>query len=133
MVRGHSVTLASATLLCLSLLGCATGHQPSPCLQRVDSPGMISLCEALELANAQAAAKLDEFNATWKCEYPGVDPDRFELADYDKAVCQDESDGRSYFAFLYHYRKPVRFLGHPAHFGVWVYRDDGETRFFYGR
>lgn len=88
----------------------------------------VSVQEALRIADHEAAAELDRVNASWnveefeECEGPS------RLADYARDVTRRDMDGRPVVWVFYQYTKPAGFLGHPLHFTVLVFCDNGEAR-----
>jgi len=103
----------------------------SPTIDKIASPGLIPLFDAVRLADGEAAKELkrvNEENRSW-VESDGP----FALNDFDKAIHQGYKGTRPFVSIAYDYRNPVTFRGHPAHFDVWVFRDNGEIRFFGGR
>ena len=81
------------------------------------------------LADSVAKKMLNEFNKTSDAKQLGGP---FFFNDYSKSLATDTVRNRSVFVVNYEYQKPVGFLGHPQHFGVWVYLDNCETKLFGG-
>jgi hypothetical protein len=117
-----------------AILGCtSTKSDPtrfSATLEKIDSPGLIPLSEVVRLADARATKVLKRVNQEQPAFAEAEGP--FNLEDYDKAIKQGHHGDRPFISVTYEYRKPHGFLGHPAHFSVWVFRDNGELMFFGG-
>jgi len=81
------------------------------------------------LADSVAKKMLTEFNKSDEAKKLGG-PFLFE--DYSEKLSIDTVRNRQVLTVDYEYKKPVGFLGHPQHFGVWVYLDNCETKLFGG-
>lgn len=81
------------------------------------------------LADSTAKKMLNEFNKSDEAKQLGG-PFLFE--DYSKKLTTDTINNRPTLIVDYEYQKLVGFLGHPQHFGYWVYLDNCEIKFFGG-
>ena len=93
----------------------------------------LSIDEALRVADQVASEDLDRVNASWSAEEHEELGGPFELKDYERKTPQRWYENRPLLWVDYEYTKPVSFWGHPEHFTVWVYCDNGATDFFAGR
>src|SRR5262245_16992724 len=118
------LTVSISTVVgCTSTKSEAVGF--SAIVEKIDSPGLIPLSETVHLADVEVAKELKRVNEEERSLAESDGP--FKLEDYDKAIQQGYKGDRSFVSVMYPYRKPHGFLGHPAHFGVWVFRDNGEV------
>ncbi len=89
----------------------------------------------LQVADKAAEEELARFNET---EHGKKLAEKFGgpflLKDYTRQVDakKESADGRAGWMVHYQTTRPAP-LGHPQHFGVWIYADTGETRLFGGR
>ena len=120
-------------LVCWCTVSCADKGSREISVDQIDTPGLISLTEALAIANRRAAQHLaSELPPDWK--KPPNDELEYRVEDYDKSVSQHRhtATGQLEFFFLYNYRKPVDFWGHPAHFSIVVDRQTGDATLMSG-
>ena len=85
----------------------------------------------MRLADVDASKELKRVNEEHRPMAKSNGP--FILEDYDKSIKQGYRGTRPFVSVSYLYRRPHSFYGHPAHFDVWVFRDNGELKFFGGR
>ncbi len=85
--------------------------------------------QAEQLAVELVLKELCDLNAEPRSEERGGP---FLFSDYRSGASRRVVRRRPVLDVFFEYSKPVGFLGHPAHFSVWVYCDTGETSFFPG-
>ena len=84
----------------------------------------------LDIADSAARIVLEDFNTSPNATELGGP---FRLSEYDRRGEHHSLEGRDAVLVLYSLRRPVDFLGHPQHFGVWVFLDTNETSVVRGR
>ncbi|GMU84265.1 MAG: hypothetical protein AMXMBFR47_41350 [Planctomycetota bacterium] len=102
-----------------SLSGCFNSNMPAIDMEKIDSPNLVSLVEAIKLANGEVAKKLAQ-NAAGTPGAPTVD-------DFDKKVVQrmNPPDGTRHFSFYYYRRNstsPVYYVSVDRQTGSFLIR-----------
>ena len=119
------------TLFLIGLLAFAGCAREGASLSATQVPSVRQILQAeIDQANAAAEQVLAEFNESESAPRFGGP---FRLSDYEITLSEFQRGGRDVVSVSYRLREPVAFRGHPQHFGVWVFRDTGETQVFKGR
>lgn len=124
-------------IVAILLAGCAAVEPQKSRYAAADSRP--DLASYVERADEVAEEVLSEHNREVKVrlerepQFRGLIGEYF-LPEYERRVSErTDPDGNPIVDVSYKLTTPHGFLGHPAHFNVWVYKTSGKTRVFGGQ